>query len=145
MPVGNCPVPPAEKIVTAYSTNPRLRARQPRAQEILLEEMTGEQISMRMLSKDSAPVAFVVPDGCNAVDFSVGAIEVNPDVGHDADLDAVVINGALNISGLSNSAPLNAGDQLSVVVPWRHGSWVELAADHLRLPIYARFYQIETF
>lgn len=107
--------------------------------------MTGEQISMRMLSKDGAPVAFVVPDGCNAVDFSVGAIEANPGIGHDADLDVVVINGALAINGVSDSAPLNAGDQISVVVPWRYGSWVELAADHLRLPIYARFYQIENF
>jgi hypothetical protein len=144
MPVGNCPAAPPEQIVTAYSTNPRLRARSPRGQELVIEEMTGEKLSLRMLSKDGAPVAFVVPDGCNAVDFTFGAIELNPGHGNPADLDEVVTVAPLTVNGVEAGQLLTPGDQLSVVVPWRHGSWVELAADHIRLPIVARFYGIES-
>jgi hypothetical protein len=143
MPVGNCPTLPNEQIVTAFATNPRLRARSPRGQELLIEEMTGENVGLRMLSKDSTPVAFVVPDGCDAVDFTFGALELNPGHGRPADLDEVITVGALKVDGHDPNQLLTAGDQLSVTVPWRHGSWVELAADRLRLPIIARFYQIE--
>ena len=143
MPLGGCPVPPAEKIVTGYATNPRLRARNPRAQELLVEEMSSEKASLRMLAKDSAPVAFVVPDGCNAVDFTFGAIDLNPGHGNPCDLDEVVTVGDLVVGGVDGGQAIQAGDQISVVVPWRYGSWVELAAEHLRLPVVARFYQIE--
>jgi hypothetical protein len=144
MPVGNCPTQPNEQIVTAFATNPRLRARSPRGQELLIEEMTGENIGLRMLSKDSTPVAFVVPDGCDAVDFTFGALELNPGHGRPGDLDEVITVGALRVDGHDPNQLLAAGDQLAVTVPWRHGSWIELAADRLRLPIIARFYQIET-
>ena len=56
---GSC----ADKIVTAYSTNPRLRARQPRANEEYLEELLDEKFHIRMLTKDATPVAFVLPAG----------------------------------------------------------------------------------
>ena len=145
MPLGGCPAAPAESIVVAYSTNPRLRARHPRAQEVLVEELLGdENFTLRMLSRDGAPLTFVVPDGCNAVDFTFGAIELNPGHGHDGDLDEVVTVGAINAGDVANGIPLTPGDEITVVVPWRHGSWVELAAGHLRVPIVARFYQIES-
>lgn len=131
----SCPV---DQIVTAYSVNPRLRARLPRAQDVYLEEVLEENVTVRMLTKDGEPLAFVVPDGCNAVDFYLGPIELNPDHGEECDLDEVVTAGDLTIGGLDRC--LSPGDQLTVVVTWRHGSWVELAAGHLRLPVHARFY-----
>lgn len=143
MPVGNCPVPPTEQIVTAFATNPRLRARRARTEEVIADEALDAKIALRMLSKDGAPVAFVVPDGCDAVDFTFGAIEANPGHANAQDLDEVVTVGTAVVSG-TDCGPLTPGDQIAVVIPWRYGSWVELAADHLRLPIFARFYQIET-
>jgi hypothetical protein len=132
--------PPSDQIVTAYSTNPRLRARHPKAQEVFLEEVLDEKVTVRMLTKDSDGLAFSVPAGCNAVDFFLGAIEINDGVGHPDDLDEVVTIGEVVIGGVTAGQPLNADDQLSVVVPWRHGSWVEMAAEHLRVPVTARFY-----
>lgn len=141
MPVNGCPATaPAQTLVRAYGANPRLRARNPRAHEVYLEEVLEENVSARMLTKDSAPVAFVVPDGFNAVEFMTGPVELDPVHGKATDLDEVVTVGELKSTVVP---PLKAGDQVSVVVPWRYASWVELSADHLRLPIYARFFVIE--
>ena len=128
-----------------YAHNPRLRASIPKAQEQLLEELLEEQITMRMLSSNGTPVTFAVPDGFNAVDFYLGAIEVNPDVGKAEDLDLIVTLGDVKLSdnALPGNGPLKPGDQITVTVPWRYASWVELAQEHLRVPIFARFYVIE--
>ncbi len=134
-------------IVKAYAFNPRLRARVPKAHEELLQEMLQEQIAMRMLSVSSAPIAFVVPDGFNAVDFYLGAIEANPDVGECEDLDLIVTLGDVKLSTNAHSCAgtLKTGDQITVTVPWRYASWVELAHEHLRAPVFARFYAIQSF
>ena len=148
MPLIGCPPSsPSDTIVNAYAYNPRLRSRAPRAHEELIEEMIQEQISMRMLTTQGAPVAFVVPDGFNAVDFYLGAIEVNPDVGKTDDLDLIVTLGDVKLSANAQpgAAQLKSGDQITVTVPWRYASWVELAAEHLRVPVFARFYTIENF
>lgn len=150
-PVASMPVigsnPPSDTFVQAYAYNPRLRSRQPKAQEQLLEQWLEEQISFRMLSAQSAPVAFVVPDGFNAVDFYLGAIELNPDLGEHGDLDLIITLGDVKLS--ANAQPgagsLKPGDQITVVVPWRYASWIELSPEHLRVPVFARFYTIETF
>src|SRR5207245_605693 len=123
------PSSPGDKIVTAYSTNPRISARPPREQEVYLAEVLAVQVKVRMLTKESDPIAFFVPYGFNAVDFYIGPIEVNPDFGKPEDLDEVVTVGELTIGGVDER--LTPGDQISVVVPWRHASWVEMAADHL--------------
>jgi hypothetical protein len=132
--------PPVDKVVTLYATNPRLRARHPRAQEIYLEEVLDEKITVRMLTKDGEPIAFTVPDGCNAVDFFVGSVELNPGVGRCEDTEEILILGNLVINGGDAPTEIDPGDVISVVLPWRYASWVELAADHLRAPIHARFY-----
>jgi hypothetical protein len=140
-PIINPPVSdPVEKRVTAFCSNPRLRARPPKAQDVYLEEVLEETVTIRMLSKDSAPVPFAVPDGCNTVELSIGPVELDPDHGEDDDLDCVVTIGELQIDGLDDDGTLT-GDQVVVTAPWRYASFVELAADHLRFPIYARFYQ----
>jgi hypothetical protein len=133
--------PPCDKIVTAYSTNPRLRARQPRAHEEYLEEILDEKMTVRMLAKDAAPVAFIVPDSFNAVDLYFGAIEANPEHAKPEDCEEVVTLGSPIVDG-SCRGTLKVGDQINVVVPWRYASWVELAPDRLRVPITARFYSI---
>ena len=135
----------SEQIVTAYSLSPRIRARAQSVQETFIEDVIEEQITSRMLSSDASPIAFAVPDGCNAVDFLLGPIEVNPGLGEASDFDEVVTVGELRVSRngcLPTNAPLQPGEQLTVVVPWRHARWVELGAHRLRLPIYARFYQV---
>jgi hypothetical protein len=132
-------------VVQIYEYNPRLRARTPKAQEQLLEEYLDEQITTRMLSTYGAPIGFVVPDGYNAVDFYFGGIEVNPEVGCDDDLDLIVSLGEIKRSPNAQSGCLlQPGDAITVTVQWRYASWVELAPEHLRVPIHTRFYLIET-
>jgi hypothetical protein len=133
---------PSDKIVIGYSTNPRLRARQPKAHEEFIDEILDEKFHVRMLTKDAEPVVFRVPDGFDAVELYLRAIEVNAPHGCDDDRDEIVTTGELCVSGASQGG-LEAGDEIRVVVPWRHASWVELAADHLRLPIVARFYNVD--
>ncbi len=140
--------PPLQRDVfnTVYSYNPRLRARIPRAQEEFLEDLIEENITVKMLTANASPLAFVVPDGCNALDIFVGAIELNPGVGAASDLELVVTTGAHKVTdnGLANLPPLKPGDQIAVTIPWRYASWIELAPEHLRVPVTAHFYTIET-
>lgn len=128
-----------EKRVMAFSRNPRLRARPPKAHEVYIEEVLEEVITTRMLSKEAAPVAFAVPDGCNAVEVTIGPIETDPEHGRADDLDEVVAIGELKVEGIDETG-FTTGDQVVVTAPWRHASFVELAADHLRFPIFARFF-----
>jgi hypothetical protein len=130
---------PSDVMVRAYSYNPRLRARTARAQDQLLEDMLDENITNRMFSSSAPPIAFVVPDGYDTVDFYVGAIEVNPCHGEAQDLDLVVTLGEPKVNAGAANGQLHGGDQISVVVPWRYASWVELAAEHLRVAVTARF------
>ena len=88
-----------EQLITDYGTNPRLRARPPRAQEVYLEEVLDEKVTVRMLTKESEPVLFTVPDGCNAVDFFISPIELNPGIGKPENLDEVITVGELVIGG----------------------------------------------
>jgi hypothetical protein len=138
--------PPADRVLTAISYNPRFRESKTRAQDLLLEDMLGENLTVKMVARNSTPVAFVVPEGCDSVEFSYGAIEVNPDVGSADDLDQVVIVGQAQIqkdvgnidgTGLGQLLP---GSALLVTVPWRAASLVSLGANHLMVTIYARFY-----
>ena len=92
-----------------------------------------------MHSASGAPVAFVVPQGYSRVDFYFGAVEVNPCIGVDDDLECVVTLGEPKIAtGLVNGA-LHGGDQVTVTLPWRYAPWVELAPEHLRVAVTARF------
>ncbi len=50
-------------------------------------------LSERMHSASGAPVAFVVPQGYSRVDFYFGAVEVDPCIGVDDDLELVVTLG----------------------------------------------------
>jgi hypothetical protein len=141
------PQPSPDKVLSAVSYSPRFRESKARAHESLLEEMLGdENVSVRMVTRDSAPVAFVVPRGCDSVDFSYGSIEVNPDVGSDDDLDQVITlapaeiqKDAGNIDG-TGLGMLSPGTALLVTVPWRAASFVTLGANHLMVTVYAHFY-----
>jgi hypothetical protein len=140
------PPPPADKIVTADSLNPRFRAHHPKATEALLEEMLDEKLSVKMITKDAAPVAFVVPDRCDSVQFSYGPIELNPGHGKPHDLDLIVTLGTPtiiadegNIDG-TGLGPLLPGSAIMVNVPWRAASFVDLPANRLKVTLYARFF-----
>lgn len=132
--------------MTADSLNPRFRAHHPKATEALLEEMLDEKLSVKMITKDAAPVAFVVPDGCDSVQFSYGPIELNPGHGKPHDLDLVitlgtptVISDEGNIDG-TGLGPLLPGSAIMVNVPWRAASFVDLPANRLKVTLFARFF-----
>ena len=58
----------------------------------------------------------------------------------------MVTTGAHKVTdnGPANLPPLKPGDQIAVTIPWRYASWIELAPEHLRVPVTAHFYTIET-
>lgn len=135
---------PGDRVLYTYTVNPRLRARQSRAHEQFLENVLDENISVRMLTKDAAPLTFTTPPGCDSVEFFAGPIEVDPFLGCEGDADEIVTLGSMKIDWAAAPGSLSAGDQINVVVPWRHASWVEMAAGHLRARVSARFYRTAT-
>lgn len=134
--------PPADVLSSAYSFNPKFRAHHPRANETYLEEVLDEKITAKMMEKDAPPLAFTVPDGCDSVQLLYGALELNPGVGKERDLDQVVIVGAANLCADVGEVegPLTPGTALIVSVPWRAASWVDLPANRLRVNVLARFF-----
>ena len=145
------PSPPRDRVLSAVCYSPRFRASQTRAHESLLEDMLDENVTVRMVTKDAPPVALVVPEGCDSVDFSYSSIEVNPNVGSDDDLAQVITLGEATIKGIdlengSVLGTLTPGTALMVTVPWRAASFVNLGANHLTVKVVARFYtRIEPF
>jgi hypothetical protein len=141
---------PACKILAAESLSPRFRAHHPKAHEEYLDEVLEEKVSVKMIQKDAAPVAFVVPDGCDSVEFSYGPIEVNQGVGKDHDLDQIVTVGEAALScdagdgETERRGPLSPGSALVVSVPWRAASWVDLPASRLKVTMFARFFASAT-
>jgi hypothetical protein len=94
------------------------------------------------VTHDAEPVVFVVPPGCDALDLLYGPIEVNPDVGDDEDLDAAVSIGKAKLQASTcDLSRLRAGDQVSVIVPWRGHARLDLDAKHLRAEVIAHFYR----
>ena len=138
---------PVEKTLTAVAYNPRFRESRSRGQDALLQELLDEEgLSIRMHTKDSAPLAFVVPEGCDSVEFSYSAIEINPDLGCDDDLSQVVTIGEAQLQSDDGTraaiepGSLAAGAPLLVTLPWRAASHVNLNANHLMVTVHARFY-----
>ncbi|MCU1282405.1 MAG: hypothetical protein JWM53_5951 [bacterium] len=135
--------------LSAVSTNPRFRAHHASAQEGLIEEMIDEALNARMMTKQSAPLAFVVPDGCDSVEFYYGPIELG-EHGKDGDLDLVVTVGEAQITGDVGNIDgtglgrLLPGSALMVTVPWRAASFVSLSANHLQVTLYAKFVRRES-
>jgi hypothetical protein len=133
-------------IVSADSFNPKFKAHHPKAQEIYLEEILDEKITAKMTSKDASPLAFVVPDGCDSVQFSYGHIELNPGVGKPYDLDQIVTVGEAAISAdaadvdSGDLGPLIPGGAIVVAIPWRAASWVDLPANRLKVTVHAKFF-----
>ena len=101
--------------------------------------------ALKSLTALSGPIAFAVPEGCNAVELFVDPIEHNPNVGCADELELVVTTGPLRLSDNAqpDNGPLQPGDQMTVTVPWRYASWVELAPDHLRVEVTARFFAVD--
>lgn len=130
----------SDAFVNAYAYNPRLRARAPRAHEQLLEDMLDESLTNRLLTSNSAPLAFVVPDGgFDTVEFFTKAPELNPGRGQLGDDELAVNIGAPKLANCATNGSLHSGDQVSVTFPWRYAPNVELAPDHLRVAVSARF------
>jgi hypothetical protein len=108
--------------------------------------MLDENATAKMITKDAAPLAFVVPDGCDSVQFSYGPIEINPGVGKAHDLDQIITLGTPTISADVGNidgtglGPLSPGSALIVNVPWRAASFVELPANRLKVTCFAKFY-----
>jgi hypothetical protein len=151
--VGECYPLPTAKILRAYVYNPDMTSCIRTAQEELIAEQLGEDIgddlaamlSSKMISRDGTPVAFVVPAGCDSVDFLCSPIEVNPGCGCDGDLDHCITVGTAKLSAnvCDIDGPLTPGDQIIVTVPWRAASWVDLPANRLRVQLLASFYRAE--
>ena len=97
---------------------------------------------LHAVTHDADPVVFVVPAGCDALDLLYGPIEVNPDVGNDEDLEAAVSIGKAKLQASTcDLSRLRAGDQVSVIVPWRGHARLDLKAKHLRAEVFAHFYR----
>jgi|SRR5215472_12299601 len=138
-----CDELPIFKTQCAYAYNPAFEACYPTAQQIYIEDVVGEVVTTRMITRDGAPVAFVVPEGTDSMGLLLGPIEVNPSCGCEEDLDLIVTVGdpKLNVSGGCLDRPLVPGEQVVVTVPWRAASWVDLPANRLRVKVIARFYK----
>ena len=135
--------PAGPVVVTAEALNPRFGAKRVSEQQLMLEEMLNEKLVPELITREGRPVAFTVPAGCDSVDIFYGAIEVNPGVGEDADLDAIVAVGDAVVT-VSDGAvdaldALKPGSTIFVTVPWRAATWVELPANRLRVPVVAAF------
>lgn len=129
------------RTVRAFSLSPEFVASSDAsATEEMIETMTGEPLDARTITKNAAPLAFVVPEGCDAVDILFGPVEVNPGVGRDVDLDEAISVSAVRFSTTLDRA-LVPGEQFSVTVPWRGASFAHLGAGRLRVLVIARFYK----
>lgn len=99
---------------------------------------------LHAVTHDAEPVVFVVPPGCDALDLLYGPIEVSPDVGDDEDLEAAVSIGKAKLQATTcDLSRLRAGDQVSVIVPWRGHARLDLEAKHLRAEVIAHFYRAQ--
>lgn len=131
----------AGRTVRAFALSPEfVDSSDPSATEEMIETMTGEAFETRMVTKDAAPIAFVVPEGCDAVDILFGPLEVNPGVGREVDLDEVIAVGTVRFNTSLDRA-LVPGEQFSITVPWRAASFAHLGAGRLRVLVIARFYK----
>ena len=119
----------------AFTFNPAFEPKHRRAEH-------EHEKESHALTHDAEPVVFVVPDGCDALDLLYGPIEVNPDIGDDEDLDAAVSIGKAKLQASTcDLSRLRAGDQVSVIVPWRGHARLDLDAKHLRAEVIAHFYR----
>lgn len=96
------------------------------------------------VTHDALPVSFVVPAGCDAVDLTMGPIEVSPG-GHDKDLNHVIQTGKWRVvDGDTGEAidevAIAQGQHINVIVPWRTLSKTRLEAGRLRAFVFAHFY-----
>jgi hypothetical protein len=139
------PAAPGSRLLRAFTFSPEFVPQHRTATEELIESVMDEVISARMMTRDSTPVVFIVPEGCDSVDLLYGPVEVNPGCGCDGDLDQIVTVGdaklSANVAGIDG--PLSPGQQIIVTVPWRAASWVALDASRLRLQVLAHFYKAE--
>ncbi len=93
----------------------------------------------------SAPIPFLVPAGCETVEFSTGRIERTPESGDEcADAAAVTIEGVKLTTNGPDVTALRAGDQVTVAVAWRAPSRLTLPEGALRVMVYAHFRPTET-
>lgn len=112
--------------------------------------MLDENVTVKMFSKDAAPLAFVVPEGCDSVQFSYGPLELNPGLGKPHDLDQIITLGTPSVSTDEGPVdggalgPLTPGSAIVVTVPWRAASFVELPANRLKVTVYAKFFASST-
>lgn len=82
-------------------------------------------------SRETPPLVFERPEGCEVVEFSFGPMQPNPGFGLDEDL-------ALPVKIDTPRWTLD-GNQVRLRVPWRSAPSVTLPAGRLRMPVYARF------
>lgn len=127
------------RVLTAHSTNPKFTSTYADAHEEYLEEELGEVLTPRMSQYEGDPIAFVVPDGCDAVELYYGPIEPNPGVGLVEEAEEVVTFGRPRAASITGR--LVPGEAFVVVVPWRAASWLDIGAAHLRVKVAAHFYK----
>jgi hypothetical protein len=138
----------ADPIVTAVSYNPRFRESKSRSnRDSVFEEMLDEEdVTLRWITRDAAPLPFAVPAGCDSVEFFYGPLTVNDGVGSDDDLNQMVMPGAAQIQQDGETyegkviGALTPGSAVLVTVPWRAASFVTMGANHLTVTVNARFY-----
>lgn len=124
----------------AFTFNPAFEPKHRRAES--KEQERHEE--HHAVTHDAEAVVFIVPAGCDALDLLYGPIEVNPDIGDDGDLDAAVSIGKAKLQASTcDLTRLRAGDEVSVIVPWRGHARLDLEAKHLRAEVIAHFYRAQ--
>ncbi len=136
------PAGAAPTLLRAYSFNPAFSSVLAGRRLADLTESDLSELAFKWSTKDGSSVAFVVPEGFDAVSLLFGGIEVNPSVGSEQDLKLLVSAGEAKIGpNVCGTDKLVPGSQLLVTVPWRAGGLVDLAAQHLRVLVHAHFYR----
>lgn len=129
---------PLTRTMRGYVISPEFTSSYAEAHETLVASQVGEVLTPRARSVDGHVLSLLVPEGCDSLELSFGAVETNPGIGFADDVEELVTVGAPRTSKVIERG-LVPGEQISVVVPWRAASWVDMPAGRLRAKVIATF------
>jgi hypothetical protein len=134
---GTAPSSGVARTATQIAYNPALApsAGPAPAKSSHAHDVAAAATSSPLMQAKSAPLAFVVPAGCNAVHFSEGPIRAVQG-GQESDL-ALLIPGGATLSGTTG---LKAGDTVTYTALWLTGDGVVLGANRVMREVHAHFY-----
>lgn len=128
----------ALRVMRGYAFSPEITPSFAEAHASFVAAEVGEVLTQRLHTFEGQVFSLLVPDGCDSLELSFGAIEENPGVGSAEDADELVALGRPRTSKVIERG-LVAGEQVSVIVPWRAASWVDMPAGRLRVKVTATF------